>query len=247
MNCIIYSQADVKNLQQLLNSISNERGLEYHAFKVGWYNECVQKAFKLPFDEESLALVIISTPVMFDNLVLPYVRDGHDIEIKDPVDASISYHLAEVKQKLGPVYDVEILHDFDLQPTRRPKILVQTAAHVAGAAYYYQRSDVVDDPWGDKKINGVCVHPKYGGWFAMRGVLIFNNLLCPDLEKSLPVDCVPSNDKRIILLEKFNYNWQEWSYRDIIDVELKYSPLQKLYFETKPANRRRLLKDLVII
>ena len=27
---------------------------------------------------------------------------------------------------------------------------------------------------------GVCLHPKYGGWFAMRSVVIFKNLLVSD-------------------------------------------------------------------
>ena len=32
-------------------------------------------------------------------------------------------------------------------PNGQAKILVQTAAHVAGAVYYYQRFDVSEQPW----------------------------------------------------------------------------------------------------
>ena len=65
--------------------------------------------------------------------------------------------------------------------TRRPRILVQTAAHVAGVTHYY-RPDVVIRaaeqagvplPWGEEaKVFGVCMHPKYGGWFAIRGMFL---------------------------------------------------------------------------
>ena len=54
-------------------------------------------------------------------------------------------------QKL-PGEDLTILHDFELEHTRRPKILVQTAGHVAGAVTYYQRSDVTRDPWPTDKV-----------------------------------------------------------------------------------------------
>ena len=37
-------------------------------------------------------------------------------------------------------------------PSRRPKILVQTAGHAAGAAYYYQRTDVKPDAWDETKV-----------------------------------------------------------------------------------------------
>jgi len=48
--------------------------------------------------------------------------------------------------------DIEAIHDFEILPSRRPRILVQTAGHVAGAAYYYQRKDVVPDPWDEKTV-----------------------------------------------------------------------------------------------
>lgn len=48
--------------------------------------------------------------------------------------------------------DVESIHDFELLPSRRPKILVQTAGHVSGAAFYYQRKDLDPDPWEKKQV-----------------------------------------------------------------------------------------------
>lgn len=49
-------------------------------------------------------------------------------------------------------HELEIIHDFDLTHSRRPRVLVQTAGHVSGAAYYYQRHDVTNDPWPPEKV-----------------------------------------------------------------------------------------------
>ena len=51
-----------------------------------------------------------------------------------------------------PDLPVEGFHDFELTHTRRPKILVQTAGHVAGAVYYYQKRDVENEEWKPDKV-----------------------------------------------------------------------------------------------
>lgn len=45
---------------------------------------------------------------------------------------------------------MDVIFDYEILPSRKPKFLAQTAAHVAGAAFYYQRKDVKHDPWGKK-------------------------------------------------------------------------------------------------
>ncbi|ETE72041.1 Methylmalonic aciduria and homocystinuria type C protein-like protein, partial [Ophiophagus hannah] len=92
------------------------------------------------------------------------------------------------------------------------------------------------------KIYGVCIHPSYGGWFAIRALLLFPDIKVPFLLQKSPIDCVPTEEKRIELLEKFNFHWRDWSYRDIIEVKDKYSEEQKTYFATPPAERLKLLK-----
>ncbi len=48
---------------------------------------------------------------------------------------------------------IESMQDFEMVPgTRKPKVLVQTAAHVSGAAYYYQKTDIQDGPWDPKRV-----------------------------------------------------------------------------------------------
>jgi len=184
---------------------------------------------------------------MFEQLFLPYLATSYTPGQLDPLDQCLAEWFQSCK-RLFPRWEIEAIQDFELYPTRRPKVLVQTAGHVAGAAYYYQRSDVPSpDPWTDKqKIFGVSVHPKYGGWFALRGILIFKDLLAPGLQPNEPVDCVQTREKRIELLEKFNFNWQDWSYRDVFegDVEERYSKQQKLYFATEPSKRFELIEGL---
>lgn len=49
-----------------------------------------------------------------------------------------------------PGQKVDVRYDYELLPSRKPKFLAQTAAHVSGAVYYYQQSDVTDHSWPKK-------------------------------------------------------------------------------------------------
>lgn len=56
---------------------------------------------------------------------------------------------------------------------------------------------------------GVCVHPKYGGWFAIRALLVFEDVTVgSEMVQPAPCDCVPTREGRIQLLEAFNLHWQ---------------------------------------
>ena len=60
-----------------------------------------------------------------------------------------------------------------------------------------------------QKMYGVCVHPKFGGWFAIRALLVFGGVTVgSELVQPAPPDCVPSREDRIQLLEAFNFHWQ---------------------------------------
>ena len=92
---------------------------------------------------------------------------------------------------------------------------------------------------------GVCLHPKYGGWFAIRGVFIFHDVLVPDLEQRPPPDVLPDETDRVQLLERFNYHYEDWQFRDIIEPEARYSDLQKKYFFTPPGSREVVIKEIL--
>ncbi|XP_005107062.1 cyanocobalamin reductase / alkylcobalamin dealkylase [Aplysia californica] len=227
-----------------LSTIYTPVGFEIYPFKIGWYNEQVGEPFRFDLDPDTLAFVIISTPDMFDKALVPFMCRDDCTGSTDILDKCMMHYFSLTKQAF-PDDDVETIHDFEMAASRRPKILVQPAAHVSGAAFYYTRRCVDPDPWGEKKkIFGVSIHPQYGGWFAIRGVIIFKSVQCPELPHKEPVDCVPEQEKRRELLELFNYHWRDWRFRDIIEPHKRYSEDQRLYFETMPKDRSPLVRQL---
>ena len=90
----------------------------------------------------------------------------------------------------------------------------------------------------------MSIHPKYGGWFALRGVVIFKTVQQPDLPARAPEDCVAKREDRIKLLESFNYHWQDWSYRDVVPAQDKYSQEQRRYFSTMPKDRSAIVEEI---
>ena len=182
---------------------------------------------------------------MFEKGFIPFLMAGNYSSSTDPLDEFISGYVNKIRLKI-PKQEMEIIFDYELLPSRRAKILVQTAGHVSGAAFYYRREDVKNDPWAkNAHIYGVSIHKKYAGWFGFRGVIIFKNVQVPGLQQQPPVDVVCKDEKKIELLERFNYHWRDWSYRDIVPAEMKYSEKQKLYFSTPPAERKQLLEKLI--
>ena len=91
---------------------------------------------------------------------------------RDPLDECMSRTMASVREELFPeLQNVAVMHDFELLPNRRPKILAQTAAHVSGAVRLFQEGDVAPELLANihsPKVYPVCLHPRFGGWFAIR-------------------------------------------------------------------------------
>ena len=85
------------------------------------------------------------------------------------------------------------------------------------------------------------MHPKFGGWFAFRGALIFKTLHCKDLLQSEPAKVLTTDEAVIDLLDKLNNNWQDNSFRDVILAQERYSDEQIKYFDTAPKDRATLL------
>lgn len=214
-------------------------------------------AFRLPYDDNTVAWVVISQPSMFEKLFVPYLtatqKDSSGIEwTRDLLDDCLLQYLKQLVRKVSTPSEVDVIQDYEMHPNRRPKILVQVAGHVAGAAYYYQRQDVdkTVDPWDEsKKIFGVSMHPKFGGWFAFRAVLIFKDLRAPSsMVQTPPPDCVPTPEMKVELLRRFNECWQDWTFRDVSSepIQERYSKKQKLYFRTLPKDRMSVIKQILI-
>lgn len=95
-----------------------------------------------------------------------------------------------------------------------------------------------------QKFYWVGIHPKCAGWFTLRGVLIFSDTQVPSLPRSHPVDIVLGDTQRIELLERYNFNWKDWSFRDVVPALWRYWEEQKLYFVTPPGERVKLLTKM---
>uniref|UniRef100_A0AAY4CLY1 Cyanocobalamin reductase / alkylcobalamin dealkylase n=1 Tax=Denticeps clupeoides TaxID=299321 RepID=A0AAY4CLY1_9TELE len=211
--------------------------------QIGWYNAVLPPSFHLPYHEDTLAVVVLSAPAMFEKLFIPFLQRHRREAARDPVDQCVSDTISSCVSQSFPKQEVDVMYDYEMHPNRKPKFLAQTAAHVAGAAYYYQQCDVPNQPWGSKKMFGVCIHPRWGGWFAIRALLVFRGVESgAELQQAPPVDSVGSRQQRVELLESFNLHWQDWAYRDIIRSEDSYSPRQREYFSTPPGQRATLLQ-----
>lgn len=231
-----------------LSNILCPLGFEIYPFQVGWYNEQVEEPFRFDLPYATLCYTVVSTPDMFENSFIPFLcktGTSKNPAVMDLLDKNMQHCFTLVKETF-PTEDVEAIHDYELAATRRPKVLVQPAGHVSGATFYYTRSCLNPDPFPPgNKVFGVCIHPRYGGWFALRGVLIFKSVQSPSLAKTAPIDCVPDNDRRVKLLDLFNNHWRDSRYRDIIKVDKRYSDDQQNYFGTLPKDRSPLIQSLI--
>ncbi|KAM6921073.1 cyanocobalamin reductase / alkylcobalamin dealkylase isoform 1-T1 [Xenentodon cancila] len=267
------STVNVETVIGLLNSSLKPQGFEVYPLKVGWYNAVLPPSLRLSYPDDSLAVLVLSTPAMFEQAFLPFMERSSCHRLSDPIDQCVrrcvTSAVSQVRAEFTIILDnssqnvtayptgllhlflpqcfpgqkVDVSYDYELLPSRKPKFLAQTAAHVSGAAFYYQQSDVTKQPWDKNKMFGVCVHPRFGGWFAIRALLVFEDeTVGSELVQQDPIDCVPSREGRIQLLEAFNFHWEDWCYRDIVRPVQTYSQKQRDYFSTAPAQRFALLR-----
>ena len=267
-------ESQYKEILEKMETETSPLGLEIAPFKIGWYNDALaDKRFAFTdVGENTLAFVIISAPSMFEKAFVPFLReeleDSKSHEIKDPLDRCMKEVFLRVSRAFPDAFNVVCMHDFEISPiTKRPKVLVQTAGHVSGAVRFYQKCDLTEetefetridesqvnmlDRMKSSKVFPVCVHPKYGGWFALRGILQFKNVQLGEsyLKQKDPPVILKNKLDIANLLYLFNDHWRDWRYRDVgmpEDVE-RYSDLQKEYFGTEPAERKKIVETKIKI
>lgn len=246
--------------------LSSHEGFESHMFKIGSYNEAVGESspFALPYDDSTMALLILSTPDMFDvafrKWVVQKTMDFGSFDevcemVSSPIQSFLEDRLEIMSEKLRKVEEnFEILHDYSMTPQRRPKILMQTCGHVAGAAFYYQPCHFQEDgvtwpPAGrmgpNLKFIGLSLHPIYGGHFAFRSVLIFPNVKIPEFCEKEPRPILTASEDVRTALEKFNYNWKDSGFRDFGNPTRRYSTTQMEFFGRPVAERWEVLRPWV--
>ena len=118
---------------------------------------------------------------------------------------------------------------------------MQTAGHVSGAVRFYQETDVESSLIQEEKskLFPVCMHPNFGGWMALRGILVFPNICVPHLEKRLPPELIESQEEILQLLKLYNHHWRDNRFRDCVqNIKERYSKIQQDYFAQKPGPQR---------
>ena len=241
----------------VINELCIPRGLEAAHFKLKWYNDSVSnEKFKISSaPEDSLCYVIISTPSMFEKCFLPFVHENWtDISsnaINDPLDECMKKVLEDLRLGISAFdRDAFKMHDFELHANRRPKVLVQTAGHVSGAVRFYREEDADSSLLkrdGSAKIFPVCLHPKFGGWFALRGVIVLPHCSVPHLIQQKPPEILGSRNEIAELLNLYNHQWRDGSFRNCgAFSEEIYSQEQQDYFACTPGPQRvQFLSQLI--
>ncbi|EYC08437.1 hypothetical protein Y032_0066g3765 [Ancylostoma ceylanicum] len=113
-----------------------------YSITIGEYNKVVGEPFKLPHDPDSAAILIISTPNMFDvsfkRWFLMKCKELGSVEavaenVSSPIQEFLEYRLEPLCRKFDALsVEYELLHDYSLWANRKPKILMQTCGHVSG-------------------------------------------------------------------------------------------------------------------
>jgi len=234
-------------IDSLMRKLLEPVGFEVHPFLVGWYNNLCGKAFQLPYPSDTLAYVVISAPDMYDKAFKPWLRTTEVLSTSDPLDQCMTSYFRKIEDELADFAPIG-MQDFELHANHRPKVLVQTAGSVSGACAFYQKSDIAEPPWGEKpRIFGCSIHPKYGGWFAYRGVVIFTTTLASGLQQHDPPDVLTSDEDKISVLNLFNSVGEDWrtgAWRNVSKPIERYSNEQHHYFVTPPKDRMALLQQI---
>ena len=214
-------------IRPILDDYLGPRGFEAHPFLVQWYNDLVQPELRLPYSDHTLAYVIVSGPSSFENAFVPYCERQEKLPQRDIYDMFMVHTFNEIKALFPVEIAPEMIHDFDfVLPSRRPRVVLQTASHVSGAAFHYDfrrelrhRLHDIDALVKNRKLLGVCIHPKFGGWFGLRGVAVFPSLEDESLEKKSAEDVLHDDLKKLWLCEEFNLRYFDNRYRDVNDPE----------------------------
>ncbi|KAK0394652.1 hypothetical protein QR680_000858 [Steinernema hermaphroditum] len=242
-------------LKSLRQSLPEGDGFECHPFRIGSYNNAVSSHFQLTYPADTMAVLVLNSPRMFDISFRRWLvskaegGDHNDVaeRVPNPIQEFIHSRLDAAKEALSYVSPftsaVDVIHDYEMTPNRRPKILMCTCGHIAGAAYHYKPEQDLTEPPPQKMI-GLSLHPRYGGNFAFRAVIILPDLpLPPDFKEPAPLKVLDTDTAVLKALDLFNNHWRDGRFRDAGEPEERYSKQQKDYFARPPAERWEVISD----
>uniref|UniRef100_F1L4U8 Cyanocobalamin reductase (cyanide-eliminating) n=1 Tax=Ascaris suum TaxID=6253 RepID=F1L4U8_ASCSU len=229
--------------------LAQRDGFEWYRFKVGSHNAIVQENVRLKFEDDVLGVLVLNTPSFFETTFKEWLRQHcnpgegvDDVKTKvgpHPVETFFNWKFMQIEMHLSPIRVVSIC-DFEPVRHRLPAVSLPACGHVSGAAYFYHPNHPVT---GEKIYpQGLSLHPKYGGYFAFRGVIIFPDVhLAATFKEPQPLKTLDTDAKVLEALELFNKHWMDNRYRDCGDPIEKYSALQLKYFNTVSRRRWRLI------
>lgn len=62
--------------------------------QVGWYNSVLPPTLHLPYPDDSLAVVVLSTPSMFEQAFLPFMEQKGYQGLSDPIDQCVKHYVS---------------------------------------------------------------------------------------------------------------------------------------------------------
>ena len=207
---------------------------------------------------DAVGIIVISSAKFFKEVV-----DKFDFSSgrTDFVDATVDYHI----KNLAKFFDNSMSMS-SCNTDKLPYYHVQSIGYVAAIDEYVDSTEFAekmqDRPsdfianrdeniWGSikNKLLSVNIHPRYGGWYAYRMLLVLHSGTWPDdIPQPAPLHFLSPKEKRIVIKE-YNKHPDLGRWRDFHDVSTgrlqKYETHQYLFFhETSTDKRRRILELL---
>ena len=132
----------------------------HHFFRVSQYNQTAPPGFALPEPNGRRTVgMLVANNFELWPVFISYLRaNPHDIDRVDPLDSYTQKSIALSVQQFDGRTQVRFAHQMTPNP-----IAMQHLSDVCGFA---QRSS-----------SHLCIHPKYGPWISLRGVIIFDFLM----------------------------------------------------------------------
>jgi methylmalonic aciduria homocystinuria type C protein len=144
-----------QNLGERIGDTCARYGLDLtRSLRVGWYNQLVEPAHRLPdFGRPScLAVIVGNTRALWPHLARALRADAGLAGHPDPVDQYCERVLGAAVADVPAPCILRFAHE------PPPRVAIQRLAHVAGLAYL--------------SACHLSVHPVYGPWIALRAVVV---------------------------------------------------------------------------
>lgn len=234
------------------------RHLACKPFLVSWYKEnCRENAAMIGADDRALCFIVYAIPGYLNIVIDHFARCKPS---KDFVDSATNELLEITNLELRPELGALIVNTNQGPPF----FDVQTIGTVAGLDQYLDPNAINDEEWhaqlsdeleqvrdpkvweeidDRRKIFGCSVHPKYGGWYSYRSLLVLHGVKVEaELERPDKLNFVSEKEQKRILTE-YNLRPDECYWRNLTEngqpPDRAYSAEELLFFTEQNEGKRR--------